>query len=121
MAANRNRTAGNNLERKYVNELKDIGFTGVVTSRAESRGLDNRKVDIFDLNDEFPFYVQVKNTLVNLNYHKLFTDSARDRHKPYIVLHQKTAKRGKVIRKVGEYAIMEKEVFMDLVRRAYRT
>ena len=54
--ANRNRTAGNNFERLIVNELKELGFDDVVTSRAESRNMDNRGVDIFGNN--FPFYIQ---------------------------------------------------------------
>ena len=115
MASNRNRSAGNNLERQYVQEIKALGYPGMVTSRAESRGLDARKVDVFDLDDDFPFYIQVKNATLTQNYHNQFTDETRDRRKPFILMHQKTEKRGKRFYKVGEYVIMEKETFYNLI------
>ena len=117
MAANRNRTAGNGLERKYVNEIKALGFPGMVTSRSESRGLDARKVDIFDLDDVFPYYIQVKNMVQNLNYHRMFEDETRDRRKPYIIMHQKTKKKGNRFYREAEYVIMEKETFYELLRK----
>lgn len=119
--ANRNRTMGNNLERQYVNEIKELGFPGLVTSRAESRGLDARKVDIFDLDDEFPFYIQVKNAVPNMNYHKMFEDDTRDRRKPYIIMHKKTEKKGSRFMKVGEYVIMDKSTFYDLISHYHRS
>ena len=115
MGSSRNRNSGNGLERTYVNEIKALGYPGMVTSRAESRGLDARKVDVFDLDDEFPFYIQVKNSVTSQNYHKQFIDETRDRRKPFILMHQRTEKRGTRFYKVGEYVIMEKETFYNLI------
>ena len=41
-----NRNRGQRAEQKVVNELKALGFTGVVTSRSESKTTDDNKVDI---------------------------------------------------------------------------
>lgn len=120
MSNNRNRTAGNNLERKYANELRELGYSRVVTSRAESRNLDAQKVDLFDeqIDDpEFKYFVQVKNTTRTLNYNDMFLDETRNKRLPYIIMHQKTKSTGKTFRKEGEYVIMEKDTFYNLIRK----
>ena len=45
MGKNRNRDAGHNYERKFVNRIKHI-FPNVVTSRYESKSTDDKKVDL---------------------------------------------------------------------------
>ena len=42
------RSRGNAYERRIAQELRDLGFTGVVTSRSESKRMDNAKVDLID-------------------------------------------------------------------------
>lgn len=123
--ANRNRTAGLNLERTYINDLKGLGFD-VGSTRQYSPILDGRKVDIMDVTElnegpqpEFPHQIQVKNMVPNLNYHAMFTDETRSTRKPWVIMHQKTEKRGERFMKVGEYVIMDKPTYYDLIQKAY--
>ena len=43
---NRNRDKGNNYERKIAQELRDLGFNDVVTSRYASKETDDNKIDL---------------------------------------------------------------------------
>ena len=73
-----NRTAGNSYERLIVNELKELGFTGVVTSRAESRNMDAKKVDVFSVegtNTPLPVNIQTKNTKDNFKVADYFNEN----------------------------------------------
>jgi len=118
---NRNRTAGNNLERKYAIELRDIGYDNIVTSRSESRLLDAAKVDLFDSNrgsPEFKYFIQVKNTTKDLKYTDMFKDESRATDLPYVIMHNKTEKRGTRFFSEGEYVIMEKNTFYNLIRKS---
>lgn len=54
--AKRNRTAGHNYERKIASLYREAGYLDAVTTRQESRSLDNCKVDIARV----PFYPQCK-------------------------------------------------------------
>lgn len=50
----RNRARGNDYERKIARELRELGFPGVVTSRAESKSMDDKKIDLIDKDDLLP-------------------------------------------------------------------
>tara|TARA_R110002020_G_scaffold85441_4_gene210918 strand:+ start:2981 stop:3349 length:369 start_codon:yes stop_codon:yes gene_type:complete len=110
--SSRNRTAGNNYERFCVKRLKENGVLDVVTSRAESRNMDNRGVDIFG--PSIPYHIQCKNTIKDVKYHDLLTEERLPTDKPLIIFHKRTEKRGKVFRQVGEYVIMKYETFNTL-------
>ena len=54
---------GNAYELKIVKELKELtGNENISTSRANSKKLDNMKIDIFDEDDVLPCYFQLKKT-----------------------------------------------------------
>lgn len=55
-----NRTRGHNYERLIANELRDLGFHGVVTTRLESKSLDDKKIDLVDTEGKLFFYPQLK-------------------------------------------------------------
>ena len=112
--ANRNRTAGHNFERLIVQELKDLGFD-VVTTRSESRNLDNKGVDIFG--PEFHYYIQCKNSKSILDYHSLLKN--QDLGKPLILFHRKTHKANKRFVADGDYVVMLKEEFYKLLDGHY--
>ena len=59
----RNKRRGNDYERKIVNELKDLGFKDVVTSRKESKSTDDGKIDIVDKSNKLPCEIQIKRTI----------------------------------------------------------
>lgn len=55
-----NKQRGNNFERKIAKDLRDLGFTQVVTSRSESKSTDDNKVDIIDKGKQLPFDMQIQ-------------------------------------------------------------
>lgn len=118
----RNKAAGNKYECDLANELRELGFE-VVTSRAESKNMDNKKVDIFsplgtDPDKTFPFYLQAKFTSANPSYNKLLEEMPKDR--AGLVFHKKSesyeCKDSKVRhRSTGEFVIMRKQDFYNLL------
>ena len=117
--ANTNRNRGNGYERDIVNELKSLGFEGVVTSRSESRNMDNSGVDIFDPDGDFPFYIQNKAYQNYPKLHDLINGENVNKKKPILVFHKKMIKRKTRFFTEGEYVSMEKSVFYNLLTLAY--
>ena len=108
-----NSTAGHKYERDSVNRLKDLGYEDVVTSRAESRNMDNRGVDIFG--PSLPFHIQCKNSVRDLKYHDLFDNDRLPTDKPLVIFHKRTKKAKTRFVEVGEYVIMKYETFKELI------
>lgn len=77
------RQRGNNYERQIAKELREIGYTGVVTSRSESKALDNMKVDLTDTTGLLPCNIQLKKTIKTPDYFAIKEDAPID--KPFIV------------------------------------
>lgn len=115
MAANRNRNAGNGYERLIVNELKGEGYEDVVTSRAESRNMDNKGVDIFGAS--LPVHIQCKNSKSWQDLHKLLTSELLPDDKPTVVFHRKTKKANTRFVTQGDYVSMKKEDFYELLKQ----
>jgi 3-methyladenine DNA glycosylase AlkC len=114
--SNRNRSAGHSYERTIVKELKELGFD-VVTARSESRNMDNKKVDVFSplgVDNSLPFYVQCKNSKSRPNYHKILNEMPDDRVP--IILHRQTHKVNTKFVTDGDYVIMKKEDFYNLIK-----
>lgn len=55
-----NKVRGSNFERQIAKELRELGFTQVVTSRSESKSTDDNKVDIIDKAKQLPFDMQIQ-------------------------------------------------------------
>ena len=115
----RNRTAGHNYERQIVKELKERGYSAV-TSRAESRNMDNRGVDIFtDLNNlegkELPVHIQCKNKTNQFNVGDILGSDALPTNKPTVIFHKKTKKATSKFVTEGEFVYMTKEAFYELL------
>lgn len=112
------RKKGHNYERKVVREINamDSGYF-VGSSRAFSRYMDSKGVDIVDVPEstkKFPFHIQCKSYTGYYKYNHLFKEfSFKDR--PLVVFHQLTEKHGNRFVPVGEYVIMEKQCFYNLV------
>lgn len=60
--AKKSRRKGDSYELKVIKELITLGYDGLVSSRSESKRLDDSKIDIADPNDVLDFYVQCKAT-----------------------------------------------------------
>lgn len=115
----RNKARGSNYERKLVNELKEItGNENLCTSRSESRNLDNNKIDIADPDNVLSFYVQAKATKAVPAIKKIF-DEVGLKNKPLCIFwNAQESRETKQISK-GEYCILPKSFFYDLIRPLY--
>lgn len=61
-SAKRSKSKGNKFELDIIKELTSLGYTGLKTSRSESRTLDNAKIDVTDTENVLDFYIQAKHT-----------------------------------------------------------
>jgi len=104
-----NRTAGNNFERIIVRELKELGYD-VTTSRNESRKMDAMQVDIMG---DIPYHIQCKNSKNKPKYDKLLKEMPDD--KVPVVFHRQTHKAGKNFVTDGDFVIMRKEDFYEIL------
>lgn len=107
-----NRNRGNSYERLIVRELKELGYD-VVTSRSESRNMDNKGIDIFG---DIPFHIQCKLSKDRPNYHDLITSPLlKDEVKSLVVFHRLATKANKKFMTQGDYVIMTKKEFYNLL------
>ena len=111
-----NRNSGQRAEQKVVKELKALAFTGVVTSRSESKTTDDNKVDIIDKNNQLPFgiNIQVKHQIPYPQYFKIREQSTVPNN-TFIILWDKQEPREKNIITVGRCAIMDIDLFYKLI------
>lgn len=109
------RARGNNYERKIVNELKEIGFKDVVTSRAESRNMDARKVDVFG--KSLPIHIQCKTTKDNFKVADYYNENEEffPGDKPLVIIHNKTKKVNTKFMSQGEFVYLKKSDFYKLI------
>jgi len=77
------RQKGHSFERDIVNELKEMGYAAI-TSRMESKRMDDLGVDIID---DTPFYIQCKAVERLGSIHKVLAKMPTE--KTPIVLHKK--------------------------------
>lgn len=114
-----NKTKGSNLERKIVLEINSLGLSYKVgTSRLYSRYMDNMDVDIVDTPESekrFPFHVQCKSYTSLLKYRDIF-ENFKLKDKPLVVVHEITEKRGTRFFKCGDYVIIKKEDFYEILK-----
>lgn len=112
MGGSRNRTAGHRLETQTAKRCREeLGWPHVVTSRSENRARDNAKVDLVNVdeytNGRMIYDIQLKNTTVNVNYHKIIGEMPDLEETMPVILHKKTEKKNGRFMPVGEYAIMK--------------
>jgi hypothetical protein len=110
---------GSNLERKIVTEINELNLGYKVgTSRLYSRYMDNMDVDIVDTpesNKRFPYHIQCKSYTSPVKYRDIFSEfKLKDR--PLIIIHEVTEKRGSRFFKCGDYVIMKKEDFYEILK-----
>ena len=115
----RNRRRGHNYECKIVKELKEItGDDALCTSRSESKRLDDMKIDIADPNGVLPFYCQMKSTQSMPQIKKLNSEVGKT-NKPLVVFWNAQEMKEKKQISLGEYCILPKKLFYDLLRVMY--
>ena len=111
-----NRSRGQQAEQKIVNELKALGFTGVVTSRSERKPTDANTVAIIDKNNQLPFgiNIQIKHQIPYPQYFKIREQSTVPNN-TFVILWDKQEPREKNIITVGRCAIMDIDLFYKLI------
>ena len=115
----RNKARGSNYERKLVNELKEItGNENLCTSRSESKNLDASKIDVADPDKILNFYVQAKATKAVPAIKKIFDEVGKKDLPLVIFWNAQESRETKQISK-GEYCILPKSFFYDLIRPLY--
>lgn len=109
------RNKGIGYETKIINELKDLGYDDICSSRSCSKKLDNAKVDV--VSEQLPFYLQLKCTSNIPNYFKI-REQCPLKDKPFaLIWNRQEVKEGQVnMSSVGEVAIIPKEFFYELLK-----
>ena len=112
---------GSNYERQIVKELKELTSNlNLCTSRSESKKLDDMKIDISDPDNILPCYIQCKKTQ-NIPSIKKINSEVGIKDKPLCILwNAQEKKEGNTnITSYGEYAIIPKQLFYELLRLNY--
>ena len=115
----RSRQRGHTYERQIVKELKEITKDEeLCTSRSESKKLDDMKIDIADPNNILPFYCQIKSTQATPQIKKINKEVGK-KDKPLVIFWSAQEARDKKQISVGEYCILPKDLFYELIKRMY--
>lgn len=109
------RRKGHNYELRIINELKELGYKGVVSTRSASRLMDAQKIDIIDQNEELPIYIQCKCTQNTPDFLEI-KKSVTTYDKPFVIFWNKQVLKdgNKNMNSLGEMVILSKEDFYDL-------
>lgn len=90
--AKRSKHKGSQLELDVIHKLNELGYH-TVSSRSNSKMLDNSKVDIDDLDGNLPIYIQCKATQSTPSYFKIEEDCPL-KDKPFTIIWKKQDKDG---------------------------
>jgi len=109
------RNKGHAYETQIAKELRDLGFTGVVTSRSESRRADDNKVDLIDTEGKLKWAIQLKKTQNTPSYFDIREESTID-NKDFVLFWAKQKKKEVNICTVGEVVMIDKQLFYELIK-----
>ena len=90
--AKRSKQKGSQLELDVIHKLNEIGYN-TVSSRSNSKNLDNAKVDVDDLIGNLPVYIQCKATQTTPSYFKI-AEECPLKDKNFVVIWKKQDKDG---------------------------
>lgn len=112
----RSRARGVAYEQQIAKELRELGFEGVVTSRAESKNMDDNKIDLVDKNNQLFFYPQLKRTGKCPNYFTI-EEQCPLKDKPFVIFWNYQKPTEKTFRSVGEIVMLSKDFFYELIKK----
>lgn len=110
-----NRNRGHNYERLIAEELRELGFPGVVTSRSESKSMDDKKVDLIDTENKLFFNPQLKATIKTPDYFGIVKECPL-KDKPFVIFWKKIKPTESTFRSEGEIVMLPKTFFYDLIK-----
>ena len=90
--AKRSKQKGSKLELDVIHKLNEIGYN-TISSRSNSKNLDNMKIDVDDLDGTLPCYLQMKATQSTPSYFKI-AEECPLKDKPMVVCWKKQDKDG---------------------------
>lgn len=111
---NYSRTKGHQYETKIAQELRNLGYTGVKTSRECSKLMDNNKVDLVDTENKLPFWCQLKKTQNIPSYFRIKSECPLT-DKPFVIFWAAQVRKTTNICTQGEVVILPKEYFYELI------
>lgn len=90
--AKRSKKKGSQFELDVIHKLNEIGYN-TVSSRSNSKNLDNMKIDVDDLEGNLPCYLQMKATQSTPSYFKI-AEECLLKDRPMVVCWKKQDKDG---------------------------
>ena len=90
--AKRSKQKGSKLELDVIHKLNEMGYN-TVSSRSNSKMLDNSKVDVDDLDGNLPFYIQCKATQSTPSYFNIEKECPL-KDKPFVIIWKRQDKDG---------------------------
>ena len=116
-----NRRKGITFEHTIMKEITKLGYT-VRSSRELSKYYDDKGVDILDDpegDSKFPHHIQCKSTSTRVKYEELFSKFTL-KDKPLVIIHKFTKKAKTNFISLGEFVIMSKETYYNLINESKR-
>lgn len=110
--AKKSKNKGARFELEVVKALKEIGYEGCTTTRAESKNLDNSKIDIIDSENKLPTNIQCKYLLNTPNYFGI-REGCPYKDKPFTVIWKKSTNDG--TNSKGSIAMVDLDFFYELL------
>jgi hypothetical protein len=121
----RNKNAGHSWEREIVNDLKEMGYPHVVTTRSESRGRDAQKIDVMNKdegeNGRLPYNIQAKSLSKTAPYPKLLAELPIVKNVINVIFHKQTKANdsGRFMTQ-GKFAILSLTDFYQMIKDRLR-
>lgn len=112
--ARKSKQKGNAYELEIIHKLREIGYTGCVSSRSQNKLADANKIDIIDTNGQLPVNIQAKFTQNMPSYFDI-KDSCSDKSKPFCICWKKAGKNGESSK--GQVAVIPIEYFYELLSK----
>lgn len=111
-----NKKRGNNYELECIKELQPYYKKKLHSTRAQSRNLDNQKVDITDQDLTLNINYQIKTTSTTPNYLSIL-DTMPDDDKPNIIINRRTKKASTNFVKQGDLVVMDFNDFLKFLQK----
>jgi hypothetical protein len=112
----KSRRIGHSYELKIIKELNIIYNTkSLVSTRSESKRLDNLGVDIADRENILPMFVQCKNTQSTPSTSLI--SEAKITSKPLVIFWNKRIRKNENCVSGGEFVFLSKEFFYNLLKQ----
>ena len=112
----RSRARGIEYEQRIAKELRELGFEAVVTSRAESKRMDDMKIDLVDPTGMLPFHAQLKRTSKCPSFFSIESECPL-KDKPFVVFWNYQIPTEKTFRSGGEIVMLPKAFFYELIKK----